>query len=97
MAFISALFSDTLAVGCMMKNTMNRAVRGDVLPTIKDFLQQYTQWLSSRYILMLCICGYIDILVHITSAFFKAISHLLKFCCFGFTSAVQYMKWVPLC
>lgn len=76
---------------------MKRVVRGDALPTLMDFLQQYIQCLSSRHILMICVCVHSDILVQITSAFFKAISHLLNFCCFGFISAVQYMKWVPFC
>lgn len=49
MAFVSALISDTLAV-YMMKNTLKRADRGDVLPTVMDFLLQYTQCLSSRHI-----------------------------------------------
>lgn len=49
MAFVSALISDSLAVH-MMKNTLKRTVRGDVLPTVMDFLLQYTQWLSSRHI-----------------------------------------------
>lgn len=70
------------------------------LPTVMDFLQQYTQCLSFRHVLVLRMCVYVGILVQIRSALFKAISQLLYLCCFGLhqqASAVQYMRWIPFC
>lgn len=78
-----------------MKNITKRAVRGDVLPTVVDFLQQYTQCLSSRHVLVLRMCVFMDILIEIRSAFFKIFSTCAALVCIKQASAVQYMRWIP--